>query len=98
MAEDKVCITFVEEDLAVNAKSGTKLMAIVKASGADVTFGCKAGTCGTCRVRVVQGASQLLPMKSEEQEFLAAMDAQADERLACQVTVLGDCALEYIGK
>ena len=45
--------------------------------------------CGTCRVRVEAGASQLSPPEEAERRTLERVDAGSADRLACQARVLG---------
>lgn len=49
------------------------------------------GVCGRCRVRVVSGAENLSPPTSIEIRFAAVHRFAADERMACQAVVQGDC-------
>ena len=90
-------VHFLSEDLLVEAPIGTLLPDIADASGADLTFGCRAGSCGTCRVRIVRGIEHCSPMLAEERDFLAGLGVPPDQRLACQVVVQGDVAIEYLG-
>ncbi len=92
-----VQVHFLEEDLLVEAPSGAALLEIAETSGADITFGCRAGSCGTCRVRIAQGCEHCSPMTSEERDFLGALHAPPDHRLACQVAVQGDIEVEFLG-
>jgi ferredoxin len=92
-----VNVHFRLEDLLVEAPAGTSLQAIADAAGADITFGCRTGSCGTCRVRVVEGLQHCSEAGPEERDFLLGLDAPAEERLACQVCVHGDVAIEYLG-
>ena len=92
-----VRVRFLPEDLLVEAPSGTPLQAIADAAGADITFGCRSGSCGTCRIRVLAGLEHCSAMAPEERDFLAGLDAPGDHRLACQVVVEGDMELEYLG-
>ena len=94
---DRARIHFLLEDLLVEAPAGTGLREIAEASGADLTFGCGSGSCGTCRVRVAEGLANCSEPGSEERDFLKGLDAPPDQRLACQVTVQGDVAIEYLG-
>jgi len=94
---ERVRIRFLPEDLLVQAPAGTALQAIADASGADITFGCRSGSCGTCRVRILRGLSHCSAMAAEERDFLLGLGAPADQRLACQVTVLGELDVEYLG-
>ena len=50
--------------------------------------------CGTCRVRIVEGAQFLSPMLEREKTRLAATDAPPDYRLACQTYVFGNVTIE----
>ena len=43
------------------------------------------GRCGTCRVRVLSGASSLAPAGQTETKVLKRWHAGPDERLACQL-------------
>ncbi|WP_243295761.1 MULTISPECIES: 2Fe-2S iron-sulfur cluster-binding protein [Geothrix] len=92
-----VKVHFLLEDLLVEAPEGTPLQTIADAAGADITFGCRTGSCGTCRVRVAEGLGHCSEMGPEERDFLQGLDAPADQRLACQVTVHGDVAIDYLG-
>lgn len=53
--------------------------------------------CGTCRVRVVSGASALSPVGERERGRLRAVAAAADERLACQTHAFRDVEIEIPG-
>lgn len=90
-------IHFLLDDLDIEAPSGTRLQEIAEAGGADLTFGCSSGSCGTCRVRIAQGLDQCSPMGPEERDFLGALAAPPDQRLACQVRVTGNIEVEYLG-
>ena len=92
-----VRVHFLPEDLLVEAPVGALLVDIADASGADITFGCRSGSCGTCRVRMVRGLEHCSPMTAEERDFLAGLEVPANERLACQVAVQGDIAIDYVG-
>ena len=92
-----VKVDFLLEDLLVEAPTGTALQRIADAAGADITFGCRTGSCGTCRVRVVDGLEHCSEPGPEERDFLKGLDAPPDQRLACQVTVHGDVVIDYLG-
>lgn len=92
-----VKVHFLLEDLLVEAPEGTPLQRIADAAGADITFGCRTGSCGTCRVRIAEGLAACGSPGPEERDFLAGLGAPPDQRLACQVVVQGDVAIEYLG-
>lgn len=56
---------------------------------AALEFDCRASDCGVCLIEVVEGADQLSPKKLAEADFLKAMMASENERLACQCRILG---------
>ena len=93
----KVHVHFLLEDLLVEAPEGTPLQRIADAAGEDITFGCRTGSCGTCRVRIAEGAGNCTAPGPEERDFLAGLGAPPDQRLACQVVIQGDVAVEYLG-
>lgn len=57
-------------------------------------FDCRKADCGICVVHVKEGAEHLSPPTPAEADFLKAMRASADERLACQCRVFGPLVLE----
>ncbi len=93
----KVLVQFAMEDMDVEVPVGSAFQEIVEASGADVTFGCRNGTCGTCRIRVEEGLQNISKPNREEKDFLESIEALDDERLGCQICILGDCKINYIG-
>ena len=90
-------VHFLAEGLLVEAPVGASLRDVAERSGADIPFGCRSGSCGTCRVRVVRGLGACSPMTAEDRDFLAGLGAPADQRLACRVAVRGDVDIEYLG-
>lgn len=90
-------IYFTSEDLEVDVDEGIALVDVAAEVDCDITFGCKSGSCGTCRVRVVAGKENLSPAGKEEADFLADFGAHPDERLGCQVKIHGDCKIRYVG-
>jgi ferredoxin len=92
-----VKVHFLLDDLLVEAPAGTSLQRIADAAGADITFGCRTGSCGTCRVRIAEGLGHCNDPGPEERDFLRGLEAPPDQRLACQVCVHGDVDIEYLG-
>jgi ferredoxin len=90
-------VHFLLDDLVVRAPAGTPLQEIADHAGADLTFGCRTGSCGTCRVRVVRGLKEAPAPSPEERDFLASLEAPPDHRLACQMRADGDLEIEYLG-
>jgi ferredoxin len=97
MTPAPIQVHFLLDDLLVEAPAGTRLQDIADASGADITFGCRTGTCGTCRIRVAKGLEHCSPANPEERDFLSGLQAPANHRLACQIALNGNVELEYLG-
>ncbi|MEY3314616.1 MAG: 2Fe-2S iron-sulfur cluster-binding protein [Holophagaceae bacterium] len=90
-------IHFILEGMVVEAPSGISLEEVATFSHADITFGCKSGSCGTCRVSIPNQHTQCIPPSAEEASFIKQLGGSPNERLACQVKILGDINVEYLG-
>jgi ferredoxin len=70
------------------------LLDAARRAGAPVGNSCGAtGVCGRCRVRIVSGGEVLGEPTAIEIRAAAARGFDADERLACQAVVRGDCTV-----
>ena len=52
------------------------------------------GRCTTCKAKILSGMENLGPRTPSEMQYLKLNKLQDDERLACQVEVLGDIKVE----
>ena len=70
-----------------NAPKDAKLLAVAIRSGVDLRYGCSAGKCGTCAVRIIDGDPNT--MEREERELLEKMGVFNEDkiRLACRIRV-----------
>ncbi len=79
----------------VDVNSGASLRETVQNEGWPVAFSCEEGICGTCVVKIVEGAENLSPMTDVEKTTLDTMGMNDGQtRLACQCTINGDVTLE----
>ncbi len=79
-----------ERELTVPA--GDKLLNVLTNAGLFLPSACGGGgTCGQCRCRLLSGGGELLPT---EKAHITKRDAREGYRLACQVTVNEDLAIE----
>ena len=67
-------------EYAIN--DGSKIQDICQKAG--VIFNCNAGVCGSCLIKIIDGAKNLSPLTDEERDL--GLDEQ--NRLACQCTIL----------
>ena len=72
----------------VDAPEGGSLADLCDAVAAPIPFSCRSANCGTCRVVVLDGASELSPAQDEELDVLDIFGASeassaTPQRLAC---------------
>ncbi|MGB5811013.1 MAG: 2Fe-2S iron-sulfur cluster-binding protein [Polyangiales bacterium] len=85
----KLRIRFEPSGFEVDADPGETIMDITDANPeADIPYSCRTATCGTCRVRVVEGGASLMPADIDEIEVLEIFGDTPDRvRLCCQAQV-----------
>ncbi len=88
-----VCITVNEdEDKAMTCSAGGNLLTTLSSQKLFIPSACGGGgTCGQCRVQIHAGGGDLLPT---EEGHITRGDAKENWRLACQVKVKEDMAIE----
>ena len=87
-------VRFVPLDKAADAKANETLLDAARRANAPLGNSCGGiGICARCRVRIVEGAENLSAPTSVEERVSQQRGLTADERLACQAVVLGDCAV-----
>lgn len=75
----------------VQVRPGQRLLDVLDAVEMPVfRTACRAGNCGACRLLVIQGGAELRPPTAREFGTLQQLRAAGDERLGCQLVVLGD--------
>lgn len=81
----KLVIVTVNEKKTLPSMTGRKLLDILKDGGVPVPSACAgAGTCGLCRVTIVSGGGDILPI---ERTSLSPNEIGKGMRLACQLTL-----------
>ena len=89
-------VTFTPAQQSVVVDSNTKVLLAGRKAGVDVRFGCASCRCGTCGVKILEGADQLSTIKPDEAKLLKRLKLETDGsvRLACQARVNGDCKID----
>lgn len=102
-------ISFVNEKQEIEVPAGSVLRTEALNAGIQVhgwiesVLNCRGlGLCGTCRVLVKKGMDNLskptlienLNLRGHPMTMLARIGHEDEMRLACQVTVQGDCTIE----
>lgn len=92
MREAEIPVKFEPQGKTVFVLKGTKLVEAAVGAGIAMNSPCGGrGTCGKCRVRVIEGADA--PTDAEH-NLLTAADLDSGERLACQTTVTSPMTVE----
>lgn len=79
-------VHFLNDCVGIDVASGTTLSLAAQLAEASLAFGCRAGTCGTCVLTVVEGNESLDPIGFVEEDTLAACGADGPgRRLGCQI-------------
>jgi len=78
----------VNDELDIKVPAGGRLMGALSGAGVFIPSACGGGgTCGQCRLKVLEGGGSLLPT---EASLISKREAASGERLACQVAVSQD--------
>jgi ferredoxin len=84
-------VRFEPAGFEIDAQPGEAIMDITDANpAAEVPYSCRAATCGTCRVEVLEGGDSLSPPDEFELEVLDIFGDTPDKvRLCCQSKLVG---------
>jgi ferredoxin len=87
-------VTFTPLGRTAAARENETLLDVARRANAPLGASCGGvGVCARCRVRVISGDEHLSPPTSIESRIGAARGFAADERMACQAVVRGECAI-----
>ena len=83
-------VTFAALDRAVEIRDGETVFDAGARAGASIETACVGkGTCGLCRVKVLDGEAHLSPYSDEELKHLGNVYHLTRVRLACRAHVRG---------
>ena len=88
----------IDEDCVLEIEECEPLIDICDVNDTPVPFSCRAGSCGTCMVEVVQGAENLSPMSDAEEILLPELTSNPRARLGCQLTIMGTAWLRCLSE
>lgn len=90
MSKVSIKITSKNQTETFELRKGLGFQALDAICKTPIEYDCRASDCGICIFRVTDGFENLSEPGPAEKDFLKAMGAGNDERLACQCRVLGD--------
>jgi len=83
-------VTFLPAGRTIECATGTSLFDAGGGTQAGIETACVGkGTCGLCRVKIVDGAAHLTPYGDEETRHLGNVYHLTRVRLACRARLLG---------
>jgi Na+-transporting NADH:ubiquinone oxidoreductase subunit F len=86
------CRIDINEERDVTVQGGKDLLSMLTAEKIFIPSACGGrGTCGLCKLKVLEGAGPLLPT---ETPFLEAEEIESNVRLSCQVKIRNDLKIE----
>lgn len=96
-ASGAALLVYIDER-AVLARAGETLLEVAERNGGLIDSQCLAGACGTCMVRVVEGAELLEPPDGAESILLSSEELVENKRLACQARLRGSVRVVSAGR
>ena len=86
------CQININEDRDITIQGGKPVLSTLVAEKIFIPSACGGrGTCGLCKLKVLEGAGPLLPT---EEPFLEKEEIESNVRLSCQVKVRNDVMIE----
>lgn len=88
-------VTFLHDNITIEVEKGSTLQDAVERAGATLPFGCRMGSCGTCRCLVVEGMENINELTNEERDLFETLThIHPNERLGCQLVIKGDVKIQ----
>jgi ferredoxin len=96
MSSEKCRVTILAQGAEKQylVRKGLGFQALAAGEPIAIEFDCRKADCGICAVRVIHGKEHLSQPDPVEADFLRAMRADSDERLACQCRIYGPVVVE----
>ena len=84
-------VRFLPNEFETEVGVGARLIDVTdEHPESGVPFSCRSASCGTCRVRVVEGGEGLAPPDEDEKDVLEIFDDGPEVRLCCQIQLVRD--------
>lgn len=88
-------VTFLHDNKTIEVPAGTTVQKAVALAEASLPFGCRMGSCGTCRCIVTEGIENVNePTTAELDLFETLTSVGRNERLGCQLIIHGDVKIQ----
>lgn len=88
-------VTFLHDNIMIEVEKGALLQDVAEKAGATLPFGCRMGSCGTCRCLIMEGVENLNALTDEERDLFETLThVHPNERLGCQLVINGDVKIQ----
>ncbi len=93
-------ITFTPDGTSLQCEDGDTVFEVARRAEVPIETACVGkGTCGLCRIKIIEGADHLAPFSESEERHLGNVYYLTWVRLACQCVVRGgDVVVELAPK
>lgn len=92
-------VRFLPSDQSIEGPDGETLFELGRQLELPIDTACVGkGTCGLCRVKIIEGAEHLSPYGEIEERHLGNVYHLTRIRLACQTRINGDVVVELAPK
>ncbi len=85
----KFTVEFARSGKVALADASMSLLELAEANGVDINYGCRSGSCGDCKVKVLKGN-----VKMSCEDGLDAADKANGYVLSCVSSIKSDCVLD----
>ena len=94
-------VSIKDTEMTFEVKEGEILFDALSDQGHKLPHGCLSGSCGACRVEILEGKDHLLPAGVIESNTIEALKEEfknfhGEIRLSCRAKVTGDVTLRPI--
>ena len=86
-------LTFLVSGQSHDVPAGTSFLEFCQENDPPHDFGCTVGSCGTCRLEIVEGADNVNATTDEERETVEMSTDCEGARLGCQLVIQGDVSV-----
>lgn len=87
------------DDLVLESSAAISILNTLLREGIPIDHRCGGkAQCGTCRIRIIEGAERLSPIRAREAAKLEKFKEHQNLRLACQTYAAGDVTIEILSR
>lgn len=86
---EETAVAFAKSGKVVKARAGATLLEVAEENGVDIDYGCRSGSCGDCKVRVIDG-----DVAQDVDDGLTNEELNKRYVLSCVARAKGKCVID----